>query len=228
MNQFHKAFINLPNNISTNQRSYEILKIFDEHFPSEVIQLYRYSKFDGIFSGVLQIQNDKVKSLQHIHEHLSMNHLIQKGVISNKVHFYNDNDLQISIGGQYIVPVVIENILLVPISINNIVIAFISSINNEEQVNDKVLSKVESFRYALSYLLARIDDSRENIDSQFKNREVTVMQYVSYGYSTKEIAESMNFSEANIKYFIKTVMDKTNSRNRTEAIAELFRLGILS
>src|SRR5699024_4264383 len=121
--------------------------------------------------------------------------------------------LQISIGGQYIVPVVIENILLVPISINNIVIAFISSINNEEQVNDKVLSKVESFRYALSYLLARIDDSRENIDSQFKNREVTVMQYVSYGYSTKEIAESMNFSEANIKYFIKTVMDKTNSRN---------------
>src|SRR5699024_4426350 len=170
LNQFHKAFINLPNNISTNQRSYEILKIFDEHFPSEVIQLYRYSKFDGIFSGVLQIQNDKVKSLQHIHEHLSMNHLIQKGVISNKVNFYNDNDLQISIGGQYIVPVVIENILLVPISINNIVIAFISSINNEEQVNDKVLSKVESFRYALSYLLARIDDSRENIDSQFKNR----------------------------------------------------------
>lgn len=53
------------------------------------------------------------------------------------------------------------------------------------------------------------------------------MQYISNGYTTKEISSVLELSESTIKYFIKNIMLKTNSANRAEAVAAMFRMKLV-
>lgn len=224
MNQFQDIFFGLDDINHPNEKSLKIIEVFKKNFPCEVAQLYRYSVFDESFSGVMQYHSSDIKSLQHIHEFMHINEYVNEMIKSNKVNFLEGNDLQISIGAQSIVPIVINNMFLIPISMHDVVIAFISGININFKMDDKMFALAEDFKIACSHGLKKIDNRAK---SEFTERELMIIQYVSYGYSTKEIAEGMNFSEANIKYFIKNIMEKTNSKSRTEAVGKLFRMGVL-
>lgn len=225
MNKFHNLIFEMKEHSHPNERSFELLKMFHKHFPAEVSQLFRYSRLDDSFSGVLQYKHPDVKSLQHIHEYMMMNEHIHRELKANEVRFFNDNHLQISIGGQHIVPVIIDNLFLVPISVNDVVIAFFTGINVDFDVTEENVHKADDFRLAITELLSHGSPKAKN---SFSDKEIAIIKYISFGYTTNEIARSMNFSEANIKYFIKNVMDKTNSKNRTEAVSKLFRLGLLN
>jgi DNA-binding CsgD family transcriptional regulator len=55
-----------------------------------------------------------------------------------------------------------------------------------------------------------------------------VMKRISWGESIKEMADSMFISEVTINQYIKTAIRKLGAQNRTQAIAELFRRGMIS
>lgn len=224
MNRFHSLMFEMKTHSHPNELLFDLLKMFHEHFPAELVQLFRYSPLDYSFSGVLQYNDKKVKSLQHIHEYMMINELVHQQIKDNKVSFLNDDYLQVSIGGQYIVPTVIENLFVVPISVNDIVVGFFLATNVEFDVTDSSLKEADDFRYTITELLSQGKVKKNN---ELTDKEISILKYISFGYTTNQISRILNFSEANIKYFIKNVMDKTHSKNRTEAVAKLFRLGVL-
>ncbi len=59
------------------------------------------------------------------------------------------------------------------------------------------------------------------------DREFTVLQQLTHGRSTKEIAQEMHVSEETIKTYLKHIFKKLNVRDRTEAVAEAFRRGLV-
>lgn len=59
------------------------------------------------------------------------------------------------------------------------------------------------------------------------DREVSVLQGLSNGLSTKEVASHMHLSEETIKTYLKQVFRKLQVRDRTEAVAEAFRRGLI-
>jgi len=59
------------------------------------------------------------------------------------------------------------------------------------------------------------------------DREVAVLQSLSNGHSTKETASDMHLSEETIKTYLKQVFRKLQVRDRTEAVAEAFRRGLI-
>ncbi len=59
------------------------------------------------------------------------------------------------------------------------------------------------------------------------DREVSVLQGLSNGLSTKEVASQMHLSEETIKTYLKQVFRKLQVRDRTEAVAEAFRRGLI-
>lgn len=59
------------------------------------------------------------------------------------------------------------------------------------------------------------------------DREVAVLQSLSNGNSTKETASEMHLSEETIKTYLKQVFRKLQVRDRTEAVAEAFRRGLI-
>lgn len=58
-------------------------------------------------------------------------------------------------------------------------------------------------------------------------RELTVLQELTHGRSTKELAEHIYVSEETVKTHLKQIFRKLGVRDRTEAVAEAFRRGLV-
>lgn len=58
-------------------------------------------------------------------------------------------------------------------------------------------------------------------------RELGVLQELTHGRSTKEIAEVLFVSEETVKSHLKQIFRKLKVRDRTEAVAEAFRRGLV-
>jgi DNA-binding NarL/FixJ family response regulator len=59
------------------------------------------------------------------------------------------------------------------------------------------------------------------------DRELLVLQELTHGKSTKEVAENMHISEETVKTYLKQIFRKLDVRDRTEAVAEAFRRGLV-
>lgn len=59
------------------------------------------------------------------------------------------------------------------------------------------------------------------------NRELTVLQQLTHGKSTREVAEHIFVSEETVKTHLKQIFKKLGVRDRTEAVAEAFRRGLV-
>ena len=63
-----------------------------------------------------------------------------------------------------------------------------------------------------------LEDSmiQENSQFHFTSREVSVLQLLIKGMMNKEIASSLNLSIRNVEKYVSKLLNKTNTRNRTE------------
>lgn len=59
------------------------------------------------------------------------------------------------------------------------------------------------------------------------DRELTVLQELTHGKSTREVAEHIHVSEETVKTYLKQIFRKLDVRDRTEAVAEGFRRGLV-
>lgn len=59
------------------------------------------------------------------------------------------------------------------------------------------------------------------------DRELTVLQELSHGKSTREVADHIHVSEETVKTYLKQIFRKLNVHDRTEAVAEAFRRGLV-
>jgi DNA-binding NarL/FixJ family response regulator len=59
------------------------------------------------------------------------------------------------------------------------------------------------------------------------DRELLVLQELTHGKSTKEVAGNMHISEETVKTYLKQIFRKLDVRDRTEAVAEAFRRGLV-
>lgn len=58
-------------------------------------------------------------------------------------------------------------------------------------------------------------------------RELSVLQELTHGRSTREIGEALFVSEETVKSHLKQIFRKLKVRDRTEAVAEAFRRGLV-
>lgn len=63
--------------------------------------------------------------------------------------------------------------------------------------------------------------------SALNERELEILQILSHGSSTKEVAEQAFLSEETVKTYLKQIFRKLGVRDRTEAVAEAFRRGLV-
>lgn len=63
--------------------------------------------------------------------------------------------------------------------------------------------------------------------SALNERELEILQILSRGRSTKEVAEEAFLSEETVKTYLKQIFRKLGVRDRTEAVAEAFRRGLV-
>ena len=59
------------------------------------------------------------------------------------------------------------------------------------------------------------------------DREMMVLQHISHGNSTRETASEMYLSEETVKTYLRQIFKKLGAKDRTEAVAEAFRRGLI-
>jgi DNA-binding NarL/FixJ family response regulator len=63
--------------------------------------------------------------------------------------------------------------------------------------------------------------------SGLTDRELNVLRHMSVGLDTREIADTMGYSERTVKNLVHDLVTKMNCRNRVHAVAYASRMGIL-
>ncbi len=221
---WEKELLTIRQSDSINEGLFEMIKIFHKFFPCDMIQLYNYSSFDYTIRGIYSYELPNLQSISHVHHSMVINEHVHRAIIQNEVRFFNDNKFQLSLGNQFILSDTIHNMLLVPLSINGVTVGYLTGVNVRFKVTSDKLMEMQSF--SDSCLNALNLFSKVNT-TQFTDKEIIVMEYISNGYTTKEISQFINISESTVKYFIKNVMLKTDSKNRTQAVTKLFRIKLL-
>jgi DNA-binding NarL/FixJ family response regulator len=59
------------------------------------------------------------------------------------------------------------------------------------------------------------------------DRELAVLQELAHGHTTREVAAELHVSEETVKTYLKQIFRKLDVRDRTEAVAEAFRRGLV-
>ena len=58
-------------------------------------------------------------------------------------------------------------------------------------------------------------------------KQQLIMELIAEGLDTKQIAEETNTSVSNIEKMITRILDKVDAHNRTNAVTQCFRRGII-
>jgi DNA-binding NarL/FixJ family response regulator len=59
-------------------------------------------------------------------------------------------------------------------------------------------------------------------------REIELLECVGKGFSNKAISQSLSISDNTVKYHLRNILQKLNAQNRTEAVIQAIKLGVLA
>jgi DNA-binding NarL/FixJ family response regulator len=68
---------------------------------------------------------------------------------------------------------------------------------------------------------------REQATDSLSPREIELLVLVAAGHSNKAIADQLSISENTVKYHMKNILQKLAAKNRTEAVTQAIRAGLL-
>lgn len=106
----------------------------------------------------------------------------------------------------------------------------LKDINREE-----LLKAIRSVREGRSPLymslppdrLAKLTTPESQQKTNLSERELTILRLIADGVTTEGIAHQLFLSEASVKRSVHIIFDKLTVRNRSEAVAEAYRRGII-
>ncbi|WP_067724531.1 helix-turn-helix transcriptional regulator [Oceanobacillus damuensis] len=215
-------------NISNQEdKLYSILKTYIDIFPVEDAFLYRYSPIGYLCEGVIGLSSSRIIYIREERASIKTSPGFIPLLKEKKARFYSGIDLIKLMTSDYIFPSTINSVLVVPLCIGEVIIGFILSYHFEGEPNfdKKLLNTITHFAKFSGGLL----DNNEMVGNteSLSKREVEVMQRISCGENTKEIASFLGISNLTVQQYVKSVLKKLTVQNRTHAIAVLLRKGII-
>ncbi|MBY0148205.1 helix-turn-helix transcriptional regulator [Neobacillus niacini] len=93
-------------------------------------------------------------------------------------------------------------------------------------IDERVLTSLTDY----GRIIGKYMEQTNSLDqtSNLSKRELEVMRKISWGESMKEMAAAMEISELTVKQYVKSAIKKLGAHNRSHAVGELLRKGIIS
>lgn len=76
---------------------------------------------------------------------------------------------------------------------------------------------------ALHSILQSLDENYISEKNPFTKREQEIVSHVSRGFTNREIASALSLSEKTIEFHLKSILAKTDSSTRTEAVTNALK-----
>ncbi|WP_161949617.1 helix-turn-helix transcriptional regulator [Bacillus dakarensis] len=225
--QFIDKIEQTPNH---EDRLIKILEVYLEAFPSVLdAYLFRYSPLGHLTEGILAIGPEKgLFHIRDIRDDVRTVPLTHNAIRQRQAAIISKEDF-IKYNPRYSFSSHTAFLTVIPICFSSNVVGILHSTRFSESSSEieKLLPIFQTFGRLAGHVF---ESSAYEIqaDSKLANREIEVMQKLAWGESTKTIARNLNISEYTVKDYIKTSILKLGSANRTQAVADLIRRGIIS
>ncbi|MEW9674084.1 LuxR C-terminal-related transcriptional regulator [Ammoniphilus sp. 3BR4] len=203
----------------------QIIETYMKLFPVLNAHLFRYSPFGYLAEGIISLSSSGLAHIRDNREDIRSLPGILAAIRERKAKYYSGIDYM-KLSSKYILAY--HSLMILPICHNSVVIGYIISSNFKEEAefDEKLLSSLTLFGNLIGKVLYLSNASEKQ--GQLSKRELEVMQRVSWGESSKEIADSLKISEPTVKQYVQSAIKKLGAQNRTQAVAELLRKGIIS
>lgn len=210
------------------EQLYVTLQVYLNSFPVNNAYLFRYSHLGYLGEGIISIKQGSLVHIRDIRDDIRSLSPIYSAIYEKKAKYCSGIDYFKQITSRYVSPPHVNSFLVVPITFHSVTIGYICTDEFEESihVDNQLLANFTEFGQEVGKILQKSLGPEEN--ELLSPRELEVVRRVSWGESTKEMADAMNISEATIHQYVKSVMKKLKVQNRAHAVAELFRRGLLT
>lgn len=205
-----------------------IIECFLLTFSIEEAMLFRYSPIDHLAEGIVSATTTEFKCITSIRDDVATIPAIFGAIQKKSAQYFESNNFHLNIPRKYIIAETQNSLLVVPITLNHVVIGYFLGTYFYKTFDPQQLMEANLFSNQVGEIIFNHPSYVENKEVKLSKREFEVMKCIAFGYSSKQIAHQLEISETTIKQYIKSVMTKTNTSNRTHAVAFLFQKGILT
>ena len=179
--------------------------------------VYRYSHFDNLVEGFLEINEAKERSKpDEQRETLLSMPLLYIRLRECEPLFLDAQMLATSIPPKYKLSPKVKFVAVLPIQKEKILIGLLVVHFNYELSEQQQIELIRFAEYASNQII--VQSKQKNAAKQFSRRELETIHFIAEGWTTLEIADFFTISEATVKHYIKTFMRKSNTYNRSHAV----------
>ncbi|WP_227935369.1 response regulator transcription factor [Alkalihalobacillus deserti] len=213
---------------SHEEQLYMVLEVYMDLFPVKDSHLLRYSPLGYLGEGIVAFTTSGFTQIRDLRDDIRSLPIIYKAIRERKAKFCSGIEHFINVSSKYILPSPINCLLVVPICFGSVTIGYICTSEFEKGtlIDQHVLPSYTLYGKLVGKALENFHSSEDPVF--LSKREMEVMRRISWGESTKIMAVSMAIGEATVKQYVKSAINKLNAQNRTQAVAELFRRGLLA
>ena len=207
---------------------YKILEIYMNLFPVKNSFLFRYSHLGFLGEGIISINPDGLIHIRDIRDDIRSLPVIYAALYERKAKYCSGIEYFRQVNSKYITSSNVNSFLAVPICFGSVAIGYIctNEFDNDAIINEHLLTSFTQYGRQVGKIMEKTNGP-ESLQL-LSRRELEVMKRVSWGESTKEMADTMVLSEVTINQYVKSAIKKLGVQNRVQAVAEMFRKGIIS
>jgi DNA-binding CsgD family transcriptional regulator len=210
------------------ERLYKMLEVYMELYPVANSFLFRFSPLGFVGEGIISLTSEGMVHIGNIRDDVRTLPIIHTSIREKRAKHCTGIEYLKQTSSKYITSPNINSFVVVPISYLSGVIGYICSNQFVKGtiIDDKLLSSLTLYGKSVGKFFEKYDTVEDT--PSLSKRELEVMRRITWGESTKEMADSMDISEVTVKQYVKTAIKKLGAQNRSHAIGILFRKGIIS
>lgn len=210
------------------EKLYKILEVYMSLYPVRNAYLFRYSPLGYLGEGVLMLNSTGIVYINEIRDNVRTLPIIHTAILERKAKYCSGIEFLKQTSSKYILTSNINSMAVVPICFSSVVIGYICTTEFSENalLDVQALSSLTDYGRLVGKYMEQSEDLKET--PNLSKRELEVMRKISWGESMKEMAAAMDISELTVKQYVKSAIKKLGAHNRSHAVGELLRKGIIS
>lgn len=210
------------------EQLFKVLEIYLQNFPVLDAYLLRYSPLGFLAEGLIYLNLEGGVHIGEIRDDVRNFPIIYSAIKDKEAKYCSGIEYLKLMNSKYTITSTISNtFVVIPIFDGPVVFGYICSSEFKEGTNmdEKMLSYFTFFGKLVGKVMNRSENGvNANLLSR---REMEVMKRIALGESTKEMADSMGISAVTVNQYVKTAIKKLGVKNRSHAIGELYRRGVI-
>ncbi|MBM7608833.1 DNA-binding CsgD family transcriptional regulator [Lysinibacillus composti] len=205
----------------------EVMEVILSTFSLKELLLFRYSPIDHLAEGIFSITDGEIRNITSIRDDVKTIPAIYEAIDEQCPKYFEGINYHLKFPRKYIVSQNNNSLFVLPVLFNQVVIGYFLGTKFKTPFKEQMLFDAKVFSQTIGELFVKHQSFDEKNSIKLSKREYEVMKCLAVGNSSKEISSLLAISETTIKQYIKSVMEKTNTSNRTHAVAFLYQQGIL-